>query len=245
MSDVASFGNIVSSLRAVRNDYNEHLKAVPQYEAFLLVEGSTQRVADTLRDVAPQMAADVVEALEAAKAKFQQHLTSVAEYRALLAIDKLINDVAADLSVKEPTAVLPATDQQQVDAVAEPQVAQSEPVETAVAVVTASEPVEVVQAETVPQAEIAEQIASPMLATAAVEADTAPTEAEMTSAEAISQIQTALLHAEPSIELVQSASGETSTPEATELATEVQTPDPQPTTATEPPTYGHKTERAA
>lgn len=238
MSEVASFGNIVSSLRAVRNDYNEHLKGVPQYEAFLLVEGSTQKVADTLRDVAPQMAADVVEALEAAKAKFQQHLTSVAEYRALLAIDKLINDVAADLSIKEPAAVLPETDQQQVDAVAEPQVMQTEPVEPAVAVAAASEPVEVAQVETAPRAEVAEVTAPPMVATA-------PIEAEMTSAEAISQIQTALLHAEPSTELAQSAAAETSTPEATELATEIQTPDPQPTTATEPPTYGQETERAA
>src|ERR1700744_2848005 len=106
MSEVMSFGNIVNSLRAVRNDYNEHLKAVPQYDAFLLVESSTQGVADKLQGVAPAMAAEVVEALEAAKAKFQQHLASVPEYRALLAIDKLINDVAADLGVH---AVAPAT----------------------------------------------------------------------------------------------------------------------------------------
>lgn len=242
MSEVASFGNIVSSLRAVRNDYNEHLKAVPQYEAFLLVQGSTQRVADTLRDVAPQMAADVVEALEAAKAKFQQHLTSVAEYRALLAIDKLINDVADDLSFKEPTVVLPET-KQQMDAVAEPQAVQTDPVETAASVVAAAEPVEVVQAETAPQPEIAEQTAPSVLTAAPTEAEM--TSAEMTSAEAISQIQTALLHAEPSTEFAQSTFGETSTPDVTEPAAEGQTPDAQPTIATEPPAYGHETERAA
>ena len=208
MSEVASFGNIVSSLRAVRNDYNEHLKAVPQYEAFLLVEGSTQKVADTLHGVAPEMAADVVEALEAAKAKFQQHLTSVAEYRALLAIDKLINDVAADLSVKEPTAALPEAEQQ-TDVIVEPQAVQTAPAEMAVPAAATSESIEVVQAETTPQVETTEQTASPALATL-------PVEAEMTSAEAISQIQTALLHAEPSPECAATA-------EATELATESQT----------------------
>lgn len=106
MSEVVSFGNIVNSLRAVRNDYNEHLKAVPQYEAFLLVESSAQSVADKLRAVAPAMAADIGEALEATKAKFRQHLTNVPEYRALLAIEKLIGDIAADLGV-QPVAASP------------------------------------------------------------------------------------------------------------------------------------------
>src|ERR1700742_3218978 len=102
MSAVASFGNIINSLRSVRDEYNEHLKSVPQYEAFLLVESSTQKAADTLQGVistTPAMAAEVVAALETAKAKFRDHLASVPEYRALLAIDKLINDVSADLGV--------------------------------------------------------------------------------------------------------------------------------------------------
>lgn len=102
MSGVVSFGNVVNSLRAVRDDYNEHLKSVPQYEAFLLVESSTQKVADTLQGIGsatPSMAAEVVAALETAKAKFREHLASVPEYRALLAIDKLISDVSADLGI--------------------------------------------------------------------------------------------------------------------------------------------------
>src|ERR1700744_539221 len=102
MSAVASFGNIINSLRSVRDEYNEHLKSVPQYEAFLLVESSTQKAADTLQGVistTPVMAAEVVAALETAKAKFRDHLASVPEYRALLAIDRLINDVSADLGV--------------------------------------------------------------------------------------------------------------------------------------------------
>ncbi|WP_454647672.1 hypothetical protein [Bradyrhizobium liaoningense] len=239
MSEVASFGNIVSSLRAVRNDYNEHLKAVPQYEAFLLVEGSTRKVADTLRDVAPQMAADVVEALEAAKAKFQQHLTDVAEYRALLAIDKLINDVAADLNVTGPTAVRPEATPQQVDAVAELEAIPTEPAELIGPIaVTASAPVEVVQVDDAPQAEFAEQTAS--------SARAAATEVEMASAEAISQIQAALLHAEPSTaEFARSESRETSSSEATEPVAGSDTSDPHPTVEAEPPTYGHEAERAA
>src|ERR1700733_2637109 len=102
MSAIVSFGNIVNSLRSVRDEYNEHLKSVPQYEAFLLVESSTQKAADTLQDVAagtPSMAAEVVAALETAKTKFREHLASIPEYRALLAIDKLINDVSTDLGV--------------------------------------------------------------------------------------------------------------------------------------------------
>jgi hypothetical protein len=241
MSEGASFGNIVSSLRAVRNDYNEHLKAVPQYDAFLLVESSAQQVADTLRDVAPQMAADVAEALEAAKAKFQQHLTSVAEYRALLAIDKLINDVAADLSIQETTEVVSVTEPQQADVVVEPQVESAEAVASVAAV--SSEPTEVLHVETAPQVEVAEHAAeqNPLPEFAAPIA----AESEMTSAEAISQIQTALLHAEPPTEFGQSAQEAPSTSEAAELAAEGHAPDAQPTTATEPPPYGHETERAA
>jgi hypothetical protein len=239
MSEAISFGNIVSSLRAVRDDYNEHLKAVPQYDAFLLVESSARKVADTLRDVAPQMAADVAEALEAAKAKFQQHLTSVAEYRALLAIDKLISDVAADLGVQHTTEITSAAEAQPADGVAQSQV-ESAQVAPPVAIVS-SDPAEVAYVEAAPHVEVAEhaieqnqlpEIAAPITA-----------EAEMTSAEAISQIQTALLHAEPQTVDGQSAEA-LSTSEAAEL-TEGHTPDAELTTAAEPPPYGHEAERAA
>jgi hypothetical protein len=111
MSAITSFGNIVNSLRSVRDDYNEHLKSVPQYEAFLLFEGSTQKVADTLSGITTlaqpwSMAEEVIAALATARAIFSEHLVSVPEYRALMAIDKLISDVSADLGV---TAEVQAT----------------------------------------------------------------------------------------------------------------------------------------
>ncbi len=144
MSEIMSFGNIVNSLRAVRNDYNEHLKSVPQYEAFLLVETSTQKVADTLQGIissaAPSMAGEVVAALELAKGKFREHLTSVPEYRALLAIDKLISDVAADLGV-QPAEAVPVAE------------AQPEPAVVEAAATSEAEPAVSTHQETVSQAE--------------------------------------------------------------------------------------------
>jgi hypothetical protein len=103
MSEVMSFGNLVNALKSVRHDYNEHLKTVPQYEAFLLVESSTQKGVETLQGLvnspAASMAAEVISSLELAKTKFKEHLASVPEYRALLAVDKLISDVSIDLGV--------------------------------------------------------------------------------------------------------------------------------------------------
>jgi hypothetical protein len=108
MSDIVSSGNLVNALNSVRDDYHEHLKSIPQYEAFLLIESSTHRVFETLHGLdnspAPSMAADVISSLEVAKTKFKQHLTSVPEYRALLAIEKLISDVSIDLGVAQPAA---------------------------------------------------------------------------------------------------------------------------------------------
>ena len=113
MSEITSLGNLVNALVAVRRDYNEQLKSIAQYEAFLLVESSTQRVADTFNGLVDSsktsMAAEVISTLELAKTKFKEHLTSVPEYRALLAIDKLISDVSIDLGVQPaPETVLPA-----------------------------------------------------------------------------------------------------------------------------------------
>jgi len=106
MSEIVS--NLVNALHAVRGDYNERLKTVPQYEAFLLVETSTQTVFEALQGLVnapkPSMAAEVIASLETAKSKFKEHLTSVAEYRALLAIDKLISDVASDTGVQAASA---------------------------------------------------------------------------------------------------------------------------------------------
>jgi hypothetical protein len=115
MSDIVSSDNLVNALNSVRDDYHEHLKSIPQYEAFLLIESSTHRVFETLNGLAdspaPAMAGEVISSLEVAKAKFKQHLTSVPEYRALLAIEKLIRDVSIDLGVAEPTPAptMPAT----------------------------------------------------------------------------------------------------------------------------------------
>src|SRR5580700_1516416 len=106
MSDIVSSGNLVNALNSVRDDYHEHLKSIPQYEAFLLIENSTHRVFETLHGLvnspAPSMAAEVISSLEVAKTKFKEHLTSVPEYRALLAIEKLISDVSIELGVAQP-----------------------------------------------------------------------------------------------------------------------------------------------
>lgn len=115
MSDTTSFGNLVNALTSVRRDYNEQLKSIRQYEAFLLVESSTEKVAETLDEFVnspkPSVAAEVITALELAKTKFREHLTSVPEYRALLAIDKLISDVSIELGVQPaPQAVLPTNE---------------------------------------------------------------------------------------------------------------------------------------
>lgn len=130
MSDIVSSDNLVNALNSVRDDYHEHLKSIPQYEAFLLIESSTHRVFETLNGLAnspaPAMAGEVISSLEVAKAKFKQHLTSVPEYRALLAIEKLIRDVSIDLGVAEPTpASMPATAEHEVPP--EPASTQAEP----------------------------------------------------------------------------------------------------------------------
>jgi hypothetical protein len=115
MSEVASLGSLVNALNAVRHDYNEQLKSIAQYEAFLMVESSAQRVAETLNGLvnssAPSMAAEVISTLELAKTKFKEHLTSVPEYRALLAIDKLISEVSIDLGVQPAPATALAADE--------------------------------------------------------------------------------------------------------------------------------------
>jgi hypothetical protein len=147
MSDIVSFGNIVNSLMSVRNDYNEHLKSIPQYDAFLLVESSTQKVADTLQGIAnsssPSMAGEVIATLELARSKFRQHLTSVPEYRALLAIDKLISDVSADLGVGSASQPAPAVE--------------AAPAETDASTTSRSDPAEQsATQEAAPQAEVAQ-----------------------------------------------------------------------------------------
>jgi len=107
MAEVASFGNIVNSLLALRQDYHEQLKAIPQYEAYLLVESSTEKAAGALHGSAgspASIAAEVIDSLQFARSRFEQHLSSVAEYRTLLAIDRLIKEISLDLGVTKPTS---------------------------------------------------------------------------------------------------------------------------------------------
>ena len=149
MSEIVSSGNLVNALNSVRDDYHEHLKSIPQYEAFLLIESSTQRVFDTLEgpadSAARSTAAEVISSLEIAKAKFKQHLTGIPEYRALLAIEKLISDVSMDLGIAQSAAAqivlagikqeIPPTPRQPEPDLAESttghEVAQPEPAEAA------------------------------------------------------------------------------------------------------------------
>jgi hypothetical protein len=105
MAEVASFGNIVNSLLALRQDYHEQLKSIPQYEAYLLVESSTEKAAGALHASAgspASIAAEVIDSLQFARNRFEQHLSCVPEYRALLAIDRLIEEVSVDLGITKP-----------------------------------------------------------------------------------------------------------------------------------------------
>jgi len=105
MADVASFGDIVNSLLALRHNYHEKLKSIPQYEAYLLVESSTEKASGALHasaDSPASIAAEVIDSLQFARNRFEQHLSSVPEYRALLAIDRLIEEISIDLGVTEP-----------------------------------------------------------------------------------------------------------------------------------------------
>jgi hypothetical protein len=107
MAEVASFGNVVNSLLALRQDYHEQLKAIPQYEAYLLVESSTEKAAGALHGPAgspASIAAEVIDSLQFARSRFEQHLSSVPEYRALVAIDKLIKEISLDLGVTKPVS---------------------------------------------------------------------------------------------------------------------------------------------
>lgn len=189
MSDVVSFGNIVNSLRSVRDDYNEHLKSVPQYAAFLLVESSTQSVADALQGTADAQstAAEVVEALETAKTKFRQHLGNIREYRALLAIDKLIREVCADLEVGIETQTRPIIEQQPVEISQDASAASpsDQITENQIAVPEAAAVVDSQPEAAAPPAEIIEQ--TPIVSAAGVQTDT---QAELTSAD-VSQVQVA------------------------------------------------------
>jgi hypothetical protein len=210
MSEIASFGNLVNALSVVRHDYHEQLKSIAQYEAFLLIESSTQKVAETLNGLAnspkPSMAAEVISTLELAKTKFREHLTSVPEYRALLAVDKLISDVSIDLGVHPaPQTVLPA---EEAEAPSH-EIASTQP--EAEQVVSASEPVvaRTEAAEIAPTEPVAATQPEPDLAGSASE-HTVPEAAETASTEHVAAT-------EPEPDLIGFASEHT-VPEAVETA---------------------------
>jgi hypothetical protein len=210
MFEVESFGNLVNSLRSVRDDYHEHLKAVPQYDAFLLVENSTAKVTGTLQSLVssttPSMAAEVIEALETARTKFKQHLTSVPEYRALLAIDKLIAEVATDLGTKTETSVEAAA-AVDVEAVASVATAVSETVTSEAATLDVPETAtqeaavatETVEAQALEQEHALEQEQATSavaqesdLAPQAIDEAPVPTDADLLAQHAIARIENAL-----------------------------------------------------
>ncbi|UFZ05756.1 hypothetical protein LQG66_05430 [Bradyrhizobium ontarionense] len=129
-----SFANIVDTLAGVRQDYHEKLKSIPQYEAFLLIESSTEKAAGALHGTeasSSSIATDVIDSLQYARTRFEQHMASIPEYRVLMAIDKVIKEIsqhlglaaAADDAVAETS---PATTEVQSVESADT-VAQSEP----------------------------------------------------------------------------------------------------------------------
>jgi hypothetical protein len=122
MSEVASFGNVVNSLLSLRQDYHEQLKTVPQYEAYLLVQSSTEKAAGALNASAAapaSIAAEVIDSLQFARSRFEQHLSNVPEYRTLLAIDKLIKEISIDLGITKPEQA-PVADAPEAEVAAEP-----------------------------------------------------------------------------------------------------------------------------
>lgn len=248
MSAVESFGNLVNSLRSVRDDYHEHLRTVPQYGAYLLVESSTATVAGALHPIVnsstPSMAAEVIDALELARTKFQQHLTSVPEYRALLAIDKLITEVATDLSVKAETPVeapTPATAEETIvvtspiETTAEAATTQTTEIETQTAVAQEAAQEAIVE-DAVATAETTEPQAPEQLTDAVAQTSDLPLQAvdetpaatadtEVLTADAISRIETALRDAETT---------ETETPDETAPVAHTATDTTHDTTASHP-----------
>lgn len=97
-----SFASIVDTLADVRRDYHEKLKSIPQYEAFLLIESSTEKAAGALHGTeasGSSIAADVIDSLQYARNRFEQHMTSIPEYRVLMAIDKVIKEISQHLGL--------------------------------------------------------------------------------------------------------------------------------------------------
>ncbi|WP_315738003.1 hypothetical protein [Bradyrhizobium sp. SZCCHNR1093] len=96
------FATIVDTLAGVRQDYHEKLKSIPQYEAFLLIESSTEKAAGALHGTeasGSSIATDVIDSLQYARNRFEQHMASIPEYRVLVAIDRLIKEISQHLGL--------------------------------------------------------------------------------------------------------------------------------------------------
>jgi hypothetical protein len=119
MSESNPITGVVSSLKTVRDQYQQQLQNVPQYATYLRVQQLTEISPVALGIAAGtegfSTAHDVVAALAFARDKFKEHLASVPEYRALVAIDKLITDL--DVAAQPETATTVET---APEAVAEP-----------------------------------------------------------------------------------------------------------------------------
>lgn len=119
MSESNPITGVVSSLKTVRDQYQQQLQNIPQYATFLRVQQLTEISPAALGIAAGtegfSTAHDAVAALAFARDKFKEHLASVPEYRALVAIDKLIADLEVTQQVEAPAPVENAA-----EAVAEP-----------------------------------------------------------------------------------------------------------------------------
>ncbi|MGJ4911196.1 hypothetical protein ACQR1V_05515 [Bradyrhizobium oligotrophicum] len=109
------FATIVDTLAGVRQDYHEKLKSIPQYEAFLLIESSTEKAAGALHGTeasGSSIATDVIDSLQYARNRFEQHMASIPEYRVLVAIDRMIKEISQHLGLapadEAPAAESPA-----------------------------------------------------------------------------------------------------------------------------------------
>ncbi|MGJ4956526.1 hypothetical protein ACQR1H_12835 [Bradyrhizobium sp. HKCCYLRH2015] len=109
------FATIVDTLAGVRQDYHEKLKSIPQYEAFLLIESSTEKAAGALHGTeasGSSIATDVIDSLQYARNRFEQHMASIPEYRVLVAIDRVIKEISQHLGLapadEAPAAESPA-----------------------------------------------------------------------------------------------------------------------------------------
>jgi hypothetical protein len=122
-----SFATVIDTLMSVRRDYHEKLKSIPQYEAFLLIEDSTEKAAGALHGTeasGSSIATDVIDSLQYARTRFEQHMTSIPQYRVLVAIDRVIKEISQHLGLTAqddaavPPSVAAAADDAKPDAAA-------------------------------------------------------------------------------------------------------------------------------